>query len=133
MLCPECRVGTCRLINLSRKYEQLIHAVAEESLLPDTELGILKTLHDERKRMFANEIAAELDCSYQLVGKRGRNLAERDLVVRRENEKGRRIFEISETAEEVYFAQTPDDEMDFSVQDVEEIAGADREDGAGEP
>jgi len=120
MLCPECKVGTCRLVNLSRKYEQLIKSVAEESLLPGTELGILKTLHDERKQMFANEIAAELDCSYQLVGKRGRNLAERDLIVREENEKGRRVFEISNTAEGVYFTDTPEDEMDFRDKDLEQ-------------
>lgn len=81
--------------------------------MPDTELGILKTLHDERKQMFAKEIAEELDCSYQLIGKRGRNLAERDLVERSENEKGRRVFEISSTANEMYFSETPDDQMDF--------------------
>ena len=76
MLCPTCRKGTCKIVNLSRKYEKLIRDVSEEALLPQTELGILKTLHDERKRMFAKEIAAELDCSYQLVGRRGRNLAD---------------------------------------------------------
>ncbi|RJP39499.1 MAG: MarR family transcriptional regulator [Desulfobacteraceae bacterium] len=113
MLCPECKKGTCKIINLSRKYEKLINSVSEENLLPDTELGILKTLHDERKQMFAKEIAEELDCSYQLIGKRGRNLAERDLVERSENEKGRRVFEISSTANEMYFSETPDDQMDF--------------------
>ena len=119
MLCPECKTGTCRLVNLSRKYEQLVRSVADESLLPDTELGILRTLHDERQRMFAKQIAAELDCSYQLVGKRGRNLAERDLVLREEKERGRRVFEISTTAQEVYFAQTPEDEMDFMDENPE--------------
>lgn len=114
MLCPQCKVGTCRLVNLSRKYEGLIKSVADEHLLPGTELGILKTLHDERKKMFAKAIAAELDCSYQLVGKRGRNLAHRGLVVRNENEKGRRVFEISEIAEDVYFADIPTDNMDFA-------------------
>jgi hypothetical protein len=117
MLCPKCKKGTCRVVNLSRKYEQLIKSVDDENLLPDTELGILKTLHDERKRMFAREIATELDCSYQLIGKRGRNLAERDLVHREENEKGRRVFEISKTAEEVYFTVVPQDKMDFGVEE----------------
>lgn len=37
---------------------------------------------------------SEIDCSYQRVGWRGRNLAERDLVKRTENERGRRVFEI---------------------------------------
>jgi predicted transcriptional regulator len=113
MLCPECQKGKCRLVNLSRKYEKLIESVAEESLLPRTELGILKTLHDERRHWFAKEIASELDCSYQLVGKRGRNLAERNLVLRGENEKGRRVFELSNAAEQVYFTEIEDDAMDF--------------------
>lgn len=113
MLCPECKKGICKIINLSRKYENLIKDISPENLLPDTELGILKTLHDERRQMFAKEIASELDCSYQLVGKRGKILAERHLVVRDENERGRRVFQIKENAENVYFAETEGDEMDF--------------------
>lgn len=113
MLCPQCKQGRCKLVNLSRKYERLIRSVADETLLPDTELGILKTLHDERQSMFAKEIAAQLDCSYQLVGRRGRHLAERSLLTRGENETGRRTFEITPTAQEVYFSTTPEDQMDF--------------------
>lgn len=120
MLCPSCKKGTCVLVNLSRKYERLIRSVAEENLLPGTELGILKTLHDERTRMFAKEIAAQLDCSYQLVGKRGRTLAERSLVSRGENEKGRRTFEITPIAQKVYFDITPEDSMDFGGRDIEQ-------------
>ena len=120
MLCPHCKQGTCALVNLSRKYERLIKSVAEENLLPNTELGILKTLHDERKSMFAKEIAAQLDCSYQLVGKRGRALAERDLVTRGENERGRRVFTITTIAQEVYFTVAPDDQMDFGKEDPEQ-------------
>ena len=76
--------------------------------------------------MFASEIASELDCSYQLVGRRGRNLAERDLVLREENEKGRRVFEISETAQDVYFTDSADDAMDFQGDDLEQVAGDDK-------
>ncbi|OAD92111.1 hypothetical protein A7A78_09290 [Aequorivita soesokkakensis] len=103
MLCPVCKNGKCKVINLSIKYGDLINEVSKESLLPRTELGILKTLHDERSNMFANQIAAELDCSYQLIGKRGRNLSDRELVTRSENETGRRIFTITEEAQEIYF------------------------------
>jgi DNA-directed RNA polymerase subunit RPC12/RpoP len=103
MRCPACGEGTCRLINLSRKYETLLRSVEKEKLLPATELGILHTLHTEGDAMFAADIAAELDCSYQLVGRRGRNLSERGLVRRAENESGRRTFEINPAAEETYF------------------------------
>jgi hypothetical protein len=115
MLCPQCKKGECRVVNLSRKYEQLIREVSDDNLLPQTELGILKTLHDERKKMFAKEIAGELDCSYQLVGRRGRNLADRCLVLRGQNDKGRRYFKIDPRAEEVYFSGTSEDGMDFSI------------------
>lgn len=113
MLCPECKTGTCAIVNLSRKYEQLIRDVAPENLLPETELGILKTLHDERKKMFAKDIAEELDCSYQLVGKRGRNLADRSLVKRDTDNRGKRVFQITDRATEVYFADEPSDGMEF--------------------
>ncbi|MDO6442069.1 hypothetical protein [Marinobacter sp. 2_MG-2023] len=104
MLCPECKKGQCRIINLSRKYEELIKNVDEENLLPRNDLGILKILSDERRDMFAKEIAQEMDCSYQLVGKRGATLEERHLLQRGENENGRRVFRINANAEEIYFS-----------------------------
>ncbi len=103
MRCPSCQQGTCRVTNLSRKYEPLLRAVDKEMLLPEAELGILHTLHSEGKAMFAADIAAELDCSYQLVGRRGRHLWDRGLVSRAENEAGRRTFEITTDAEAAYF------------------------------
>jgi len=113
MLCIACKEGTCKVINLSKKYENLINEISDESLLPQTELGILKTLHDERREMFAKEIASELDCSYQLVGRRGKNLADRNLVGRDENDQGRRVFKIGQNAEEIYFSEAKDTEFDF--------------------
>jgi hypothetical protein len=113
MLCPVCKKGQCKVVNLSRKYERLINEVSKENLLPSTELGILKTLHDERRQLFAKQIAEELDCSYQLIGKRGKNLAERNLVDRTENDKGRRVFELKSKADELYFSESQDDQMNF--------------------
>ena len=105
MKCPQCREGVCTVVNLSKKYEGLLQSVDQSLLLPQTELGILHALHSEKRSLFAGEIALELDCSYQLVGKRGRILADRGLVDRRENEAGRRIFGITDLAEESYFSQ----------------------------
>jgi hypothetical protein len=82
MKCPKCQVGTCHVTNLSRKYGALLDSISPELLLPETELGILQTLHTEGRQMVASEIASELDCSGQLVGRRARNLFERDLLVR---------------------------------------------------
>ena len=111
MQCPACKVGTCTVTNLSRKYESLLDAVAPELLLPPTELGILQTLETEKRSMYAGEIAAELDKSYQLVGKRGKTLAERGLVSREVNEQGRRIFEITPLAETSYFVASSQDAL----------------------
>jgi predicted transcriptional regulator len=72
-------------------------------MLPATELGILETLFTEGRQMVAAEIAGELDISYQLVGKRGINLAHRRLVARGVNDANRRIFEITEEARKDYF------------------------------
>ena len=113
MLCPKCQKGKCNVVNLSRKYEKLITDIAAENLLPRAELGILKTLHDEHRSMFAKEIASELDCSYQLVGFRGKNLADRELVERGKNEQGRRVFLLKDKAAAIYFAADPTDAMDF--------------------
>lgn len=107
MLCPRCRKGTCNVSNLSKKYEATLRAVSENLLLPATELGILRTLHTEKKPLYAAAIAEELDCSHQLIGRRGKHLAERGLVARRTNEDNRREFSITEAAEKSYFKDEP--------------------------
>ena len=112
MVCPNCREGTCVVTNLSRKYEALLKRVSPELLLPRTELGILETLDSEQRSMKAAEIAAELDTSYQMVGKRGKVLYEKGLVHRFEVDK-RRAFEITELARQSYFADH-NDTLDLS-------------------
>lgn len=102
MQCPKCKVGTCSVTNLSRKYESTLRAVRDESLLPQVELGIIHSLGTEPDPQFAADVAGELDCSYQLVGKRARALNERGLVNREKNENGRRIFSITERARQIY-------------------------------
>ncbi len=113
MLCPKCKRGTCSVINLSKKYESVIASVDPNLLLPATELGILETLYTEKREMVASEIAGELDCSYQLIGKRGRNLAERGLVTRDKNEANRRIFSITDDAKEDYFVDNEERRLEI--------------------
>lgn len=112
MLCPACKVSICKIVNLSRKYEDLIQSVSKDLLLPATDLGILKTLHDNRKAMFAKDLAEELDVSYQLVGKRGKYLDDQALLERKEDN-GRRIFEITKKAEQEYFTESFSDPLDL--------------------
>jgi DNA-binding MarR family transcriptional regulator len=115
MLCPKCRDGVCQVTNLSKKYRDKINEVDKNLLLPSTELGILETLYSEDREMVAAELAGELDCSYQLIGKRGRNLAEHRLVVRDKdpNRNNRRIFRLSASARADYFTGNDDRDLDI--------------------
>jgi DNA-binding MarR family transcriptional regulator len=117
MLCPACKQGKCEVVNLSRRYEALITSVKPELLLPPNELGILQVLHAEQKPLRPAAIAEELDCSYQLVGKRGKILAERGLVDRDEDRAGNRLLAISDKAESDYFS---DSEEALEVADDED-------------
>jgi hypothetical protein len=105
MRCPSCAEGVCEVVNISRRYEPILRKVDENSLLPQTELGIIQTLGSQQSGMFAGEIAGELDVSPQLVGWRGKKLADRGLVERR-FVKSRRELELTQLAKEVYL---PDD------------------------
>ncbi|WP_037016343.1 helix-turn-helix domain-containing protein [Pseudomonas lutea] len=117
MKCRECASGICEVVNLSKKYENVLRDVDKSLLLPAAELGILQTLHLGTDAMFAGDIASELDCSYQLIGRRGRYLHDKGLVVRGKNDAGRRVFAITDLAEESYFSQGSDDDLSVETAD----------------
>ncbi len=112
MRCPICQKGTCVVVNLSRKYEPMLRSIQDALLLPKTELGILQTLHSEREPKRPAFVAAELDCSYQLVGKRAVRLEERGLVQRLRDEQDHRILHITDLAEQSYFSLPDAQELD---------------------
>lgn len=116
MSCPSCRTGLCTVTNLSRRYEKILEGIQTELLLPPTELGILETLYNEDRELAAAEIAADLDCSYQLVGKRGKIMAEKGLVDRL-MEKNRRKFRITEIARGEYFRDNESRSLDLPSDD----------------
>lgn len=113
MMCPNCKEGTCKVANLSKKYEDKIKEVDQDLLLPSTELGILDTLFSESRDMFASELAEELDCSHQLIGRRGKNLTELRLVARDRNRANRRVFRLTEDAKVSYFDDNDDRDLDI--------------------
>ncbi|HYT44815.1 MAG TPA: hypothetical protein VEP90_20980 [Methylomirabilota bacterium] len=112
MKCPECSVGTCQVTNLSKKYKPLLSSFDQALVLPQIELGILQTLRTEKRPMLAKEIAATVDCTYQLVGKRGKSLAERELVEKIEN-KGQRWLKLTKKAQEKYFSNDEADALNY--------------------
>ena len=90
----------------------MLKNVQEELLLPKTELGILQTLHSEVEPKRPAFVAAELDCSYQLVGKRAVRLEERGLVTRSRDEQDHRILEITDLAKRSYFSAPEAQQLD---------------------
>lgn len=119
MKCPICHVGVCEVINLSKKYEAVLKGVQAELLLPKIELGILQTLHTEGDPQRPAYIAEELDCSYQLVGKRAVRLEERGLVTRTKNDGNNRFIKITDLAEVTYFSGDKSGELDVGSESSE--------------
>lgn len=117
MKCPVCQVGICEVVNLSKKYEPMLKGIQAELLLPKTELGILQTLHSEGEPQRPSDIAAELDCSYQLVGRRSVRLEERGLVKRIKDENNNRVIEITDIAEASYFSDSEENALDVGGTD----------------
>lgn len=113
MMCPTCKNGKCEVVNLSRKYEAVLRGIDDGMLLPPTELGILNVLFTESRDLFASDIAEELDCSFQLIGRRGKILAERGLVDRAKNNRNRRVFSITDEAKENYFEDNSERKLDL--------------------
>jgi len=108
MRCNQCGMGQCTVTNLSRKYEAELRAVNAEMLLPKTDLDILATLDSTGSPMRAGEIAEELDCSYQLVGKKAKQLEDRQLLTREIGEDGKRSYAITDIAKNSYFQSGSD-------------------------
>lgn len=105
MRCPKCDGGSVLVRNLSRKYEHDLRAVNDSMLLGSTELGILSSLSGTNDPLKPKEIALELDCSYQLVGRRAKGLEERDLILR-EFDAAQRIYKITDLAKTAYFSSS---------------------------
>lgn len=112
MKCLRCPNGKCEVINLSKKYEDVIKSVDANLLLPETELGILQALKTEDKSLVAAEIASELDCSGQLIGHRGRKLSERELVTRKRTKQVYE-YELTKEALSAYFGDSRNNDLDL--------------------
>lgn len=115
-LCPKCKTGLCKVVNLSKKYENIIKAVDDNLLLPKTELGILQTLNSENCPLFAKDVAGELDCSYQLVGKRAAKLSQKKLIKREKNQQRRTEYKISELGKNSYFSDNDREALNIEIE-----------------
>lgn len=123
MLCPTCRLGTCVVTNIAKKYSDVVSRVASEQLLPETELGILRSLDSEARPLYAGEIAGELDVSHQLIGWRAKRLDEQKLIVREAAKGGSRTYKLTTDARRIYFDHRAAWGLQLSESDDTESSG----------
>ena len=102
--CPECKEGTCKIVNLSDDFEQEVSQLQEEIMLAEVELNILNVLREENKEMRAGEISSLIDVTYQLVGKRTSKLQDLGLVHKASDANEIMRSKITERALELYFS-----------------------------
>ncbi|WP_334009482.1 hypothetical protein [Burkholderia cepacia] len=101
--CPDCREGTCSIVNLSDDFKQEVEALNKEIMLEPLELEIVSTLNDEGTDMRAGEIAALIDTTHQLVGRRTSKLQDMGLVRKFRDDDGRMKNELTERCQRTYF------------------------------
>lgn len=102
--CPECRDGTCSVVNLADDYKLELAQLEKDLLLEETELTILNVLQTEERPMRAGEISALIDVTYQLVGRRTSKLRDLGLVEKKSSsEDGATRSKITKKAKDTYF------------------------------
>ena len=102
-ICPECREGICKIVNLSEGYIDELEKLNKDLMLEKVELEILEILMLENRPMRASEISAFIDQNYQLIGKRTEKL--RDLrLVDKTPVNNITLNTITDTAKELYFS-----------------------------
>jgi hypothetical protein len=103
MSCPECH-SPVNIVSNSETIQLELEKIDNSKLLPPIELSILYEINKAEKHLKAGEIAEELDCSYQLVGKRAKKLTEeKELIFKIKVEGGKIAYKLTEKAENDYF------------------------------
>lgn len=102
--CPECIDGLCSVVNLSDDFRDEVEALDREIMLEPVELEIVNTLNDEGREMRAGEIAALVDTTHQLIGRRTGKLQDMGLVKKFRDDDGKMKNELTERCERTYFS-----------------------------
>jgi DNA-binding transcriptional ArsR family regulator len=101
--CPECQEGTCTVVKLSDDFRDEVNRLNKEIMLEPVELEIVTTLNDEGRDMRAGEIAALIDTTHQLVGRRTSKLQDMGLVQKFRDDDGRMKSTLTERCARTYF------------------------------
>lgn len=102
--CPECRDGTCSIVNLADDFTEEVNALRQDRMLEPVELSILEVLNDEERPMRAGEIGGLIDATHQMVGRRTSKLRDLKLVDKRQADDGSMKSSLSLEAKAIYFA-----------------------------
>ena len=111
MKCPNCQ-SPVKVISNSENIQVELSRIDNAKLLPVVDLGILHEIHKHEiynkseKFLKPKEIAEELDCSYQLIGRRAKNLDESKGLISREEESGQKVYKLTDAAKNDYFPET---------------------------
>ncbi|MFG3454802.1 PHD finger domain-containing protein [Stutzerimonas stutzeri] len=101
--CPECLEGSCSVENISNSFREEVEKLNKEIMLEPVELEIITTLKDEARDMRAGEIAALIDVTHQLVGRRTSKLKDLGLVDKFDGEDGKVRSGITDRCDKTYF------------------------------
>lgn len=101
--CPECKVGICKIFSLANEFKNEVAALDQKLMLDPIELRILECLEDNGASMRAGEIAALIDATHQLVGRRTKKLNDQGLLEKRKTAANYSINTITERASNLYF------------------------------
>ena len=103
MQCYKCKTGKCRVLAIGITLPDDLDKIK----LPEIEYDLLKTLSISDKELYASQIAAELDCPYQLVSKRAKKLKELSYIDHIKENRGEGV--------RTYYALTNSAKEDFDL------------------
>lgn len=104
MHCPECQC-IVKTISISETIQKDIEKIDASKLLHPIEYSILHELNKFENPLRPKEIAEELDCSHQLIGKKAKILDEDKKLLKRTIDKsGNRVYALTDKALNTYFS-----------------------------
>lgn len=105
MHCPECQ-SLVSIVSTSDSIQKDLERIDSKNLLPNIEYTILYEINKAGKPLRPKEVAEELDCSHQLIGKKAKILDEnRKLLIRSTDSSGNRIYSLTEKSIKIYFLE----------------------------
>jgi len=101
MQCIDCHAPV-KIVSLADNIKKEIDKINYSDLLDAMEYDILYEVYHSQIQLRAKDIAEELDCSYQLIGKKAKKLIDKKLLLK--NQIGKKYYSLTEEAIKIYFS-----------------------------